>query len=426
MSKQSTFNFDDGQSGGIWFNNLIGYLVSTGWASCSTGYDESEAREDYRGYFSFNTSSLPDDCTVTLVEFKVIRGTTEPSGAPETYRLKWSVGTFIGRDLNGNVGEWQGGTWVRTDLSKPANFTWIDLGSGAPALISLTGDTDVKAWDDSTEGDGDNYWGIAFNTSKSKCQLRVTYGWNWATATGRGHSSAAGGAIRSGSATATGSGDSSAVGAAIRSGSATATGSGNSSAAGQAIRSGSATATGSGDGSALGRATRSGSATATGSGNSAAAGGAIRSGSATATSSGDSSAAGRAIRSASAAATGSGSASATGVVVRSASASATGSGDSSAAGAVIRSASAAVTGYGYSSGVLTQHSLPLAMHCASRSVSAVDLNTRSISQIHSAALCVAAVNETSRSVQAVDTASCAVAPADAETRGPRRNLACQN
>jgi len=170
----AVFNFEDGTSGKITHAGL-GYTAATGWARCDTGQDTSTGNT-WRAYFNFDTSSLDDTAVVSKVEFYQKLSVFQPLGTPDVLKIQYSIGTFIGDTLDGNVTEWNAGTLVHDEYQKQNNV-WIDISNLADpnGLVSLTGDTDLKIWDVSTQGEGDSYWGTDFNTPKIKCQLRVTY-----------------------------------------------------------------------------------------------------------------------------------------------------------------------------------------------------------------------------------------------------------
>jgi hypothetical protein len=122
--------------------------------------------------FNFDTSALPDTATVTVVEFYMKNSDTQPE--PETSKWDLYIGSFIDGSLDGTQGEYDGGTIMLDDVTV---FTeqWWDLSAGGndpTGHVSLTGETDIKIVDDST---GIGNTGHNFNTSKVKCQLRVTY-----------------------------------------------------------------------------------------------------------------------------------------------------------------------------------------------------------------------------------------------------------
>lgn len=244
-----SFPFVDGKSGGITFTPPSSYVAATGWASCQTGRDMI-AGTTWRAFFNFDTSSIPNHAQVTKVEFLIQLSTLQLEEMPEIYRLKFSIGTFIGVALDGNDTEFNAGTLMVTLTgSKPADNTWLDLdldGNGPEPYVNLGGDTDIKVWDDSIQGGGDSYWSTDFNSSKAKCKLRVTYQVPTATATGRGTASTTATVTTSGSATAIGSGTSQAEATVTAAGSGAVTGSGTAQAVAVVAVAGSSLATGRG------------------------------------------------------------------------------------------------------------------------------------------------------------------------------------
>lgn len=213
------------------------YTPNIGWDECETGRDNPFRRR--RAFFNFDTSSLPDDADVIAVSFR-IRRRGDPLGDPETYRLKFSLGTFIGSALDGNVGEWDGGTHLLTVYAKPVDRDVEDLSDdgGDPCpLVNLTGDTDLKVWDDSTHGDGDGAWDTIFNKSTTeRCLLNVMFQIPSSEVTGKGYASASGEIVADGTGEATGEGDAAASGFGIMDGESSVTGTGD--ASGDGVRTG--------------------------------------------------------------------------------------------------------------------------------------------------------------------------------------------
>ncbi len=235
-------DFDNAKSGRI--NLDLGvYTATTGWDECGTGRTNPFRR--WRAYFSFDTSALPDDAVIQKVTM-MIRRRGDGLGLPETYRLKFNIGTFIGANLDGNAGEWTAGTLVQTLTVKPADKQAVVMDVAALALVNRTGDTDLKLWDDSTQGSGDPTWETNFNpTTLQRCRLAIQYTEpRAAVATGVGTASASATLVIPGAATATGIGTASAVGVQVLPQSAVATGVGTASATAMMVLTGGATATG--------------------------------------------------------------------------------------------------------------------------------------------------------------------------------------
>ncbi len=198
--------FVDGKSGKITLTSPSTYVAETGSGNCQTGQDII-ADQNYRAYFNFDTSVLPDGARVTGVAFLIRVPSFQPIGNPGVYRVKFSIGSFIGAALNGNSTEWNAGALMKTLTAKPLDNTWLDLaagGTGAENHVNPAGDTDLKVWDDSLRGGGDLFWGLALNATKAKCLLRVTYQVPSGTVTGRGSAGAAARVRAAGRGTATG------------------------------------------------------------------------------------------------------------------------------------------------------------------------------------------------------------------------------
>ncbi len=385
MANVIEFNFVDSKSGKITYTPPSSYVAATGYGSCQTGQNTITSAK-WRAFFNFDTSSLPDNALVTMVEFLICKNTAQPGGVPQYYWLKFSIGTFIGAALNGNSGEFNGGTLMVTLPSSPTDNTWLDLdqdGNSPQAYVNLTGDTDVKVWDDSIRGSGDASWGLNFNTNKAKCKLRVTYTIPSATATGRGTASAIARVVVAGRSTATG------------------TGTGQSSATVRSV--GASTATGCGRAQLTAVVTASGSSTVTGRGTAQVEAAVAVTGSADASGRGTAEVIVAVIVAGVGTATGRGTFEIIAWVTVSAAVSATGQGTASCEARVEeRTASATATGRGFAFCRLTAiYFDPLARHFGTRTARVGSADARSVSRVHNAGRACAAE--------------------DARLRGARRN-----
>ena len=222
-------DFDNAKSGRVNLDAGI-YTATTGWDECATG--RTTVFNRWRAYFSFDTSALPDDAVIQKVTM-MIRRRSDGLGEPETYRLKFNIGTFIGASLDGDAGEWTAGTLVQTLTAKPTDKQAVVMDVAALALVNRTGDTDLKLWDDSTRGTGDPTWETNFNAATAaRCRLAIQYTEpRAAVATGVGTASASATLVIPGAATATGIGTASAAAMMVLTGGATATGVGTATAA---------------------------------------------------------------------------------------------------------------------------------------------------------------------------------------------------
>jgi hypothetical protein len=267
MLDQLIFAFDNTKSGHLYLY-AGSYTPHTGWDQCETGRTNPFRR--WRAFFNFDTSAIPDHAEITVVTFRIRRG-FDPVGDPDTYALKFSLGTFIGAALNGNVGEWNGGTHLLTLSVKPTDKDVVDLSAdgGDPlSLINKTGETDLKIWDDSAQGGGDTGWATVFNkTTTERCELYVTFSVPSGTAVGRATASCSATVTHAASATATGVGEAEmAAGLILASAAATVTGRGTSDLDATVTHNAGATVTGVGSSSARGHLILAGAAEVTGTG----------------------------------------------------------------------------------------------------------------------------------------------------------------
>lgn len=247
MLTTAVFDFADSKSGKITYLPPSSYVAATGWANCQTGQNQ-QTGENQRAFFNFDTSSLPDQAQIEKVEF-LIHVPKIPAIDPVIYRVGISIGTFIGAALDGTTDEWNGGAYMVTLYSRPTSGTVVDLGAtgnNPGAHVNRSGDTDIKVWDYSI-GDVDTwFWMTSFNTSRDKCQLRITYSLPSATATGQGDATATAGIIHPASGVVTGTGSVQAVASMVSTGTAVVTGRGAASVAPGVILPAGALATGRG------------------------------------------------------------------------------------------------------------------------------------------------------------------------------------
>lgn len=175
----ATFDFIAANSGKITKSGISTYTA----ANCATNAANMQLGQNafagtiFHAFAQFDTSTLPDDAIISTVEYKTAMALSQPSGEPDSRIMSIYIGSFIGAALNGNVGEFTGGTFM---LSRDEfiDGEWIDLSEGLEdptTLVSRTGTTDIRIADESIQGGGDTSWGRNFNTAKVKCQLRVTY-----------------------------------------------------------------------------------------------------------------------------------------------------------------------------------------------------------------------------------------------------------
>jgi hypothetical protein len=265
MAASQVFEFTDSKSGMLIRVPPETYYAVPGWDFCITGKN-TQTGQIQTAFFSFDTSSLPDAAFVTRVQFQIITSGV-PTPDPLIYGLGFSIGSFIGPALDGNAEEWNGGAYMVLLGSRPVSGTWLDLsqaGGNPCPFVNPSGDTDIKAWDDSI-GDLDHwYWVTDFNTKTSKCKLRVTYVVPHGSCTGRGAALAAAGVEYWAHGTALGRGSAQVAARAEIAGQGRATGVGQSQALGMAEISGALEALGKGVAWAAAEARLVAGATATG------------------------------------------------------------------------------------------------------------------------------------------------------------------
>lgn len=164
----STYSFVDGSSGKIVYTGL-GYTATTGSANCKIEKNPGAGTET-RAFFNFNTSGIPDNAIITLVEFKYVEAGIQPINPPDGYTFM--IGTFINGSLDGDAGEFTGGTEVANTAHPILSGTWVGFDVAANSLVNKSGETDVAIWGDYSGGATQ---GRNFNLPRDKCQLRVTY-----------------------------------------------------------------------------------------------------------------------------------------------------------------------------------------------------------------------------------------------------------
>lgn len=173
MATQS-FAFTDGNSGKVAFTGFA-YTATTGWTNVTPAKNDNTGLQA-RGMMQFDTgahfSSL-DVASIDMVELFVIEELTQSITPPDAVYVY--MGNFIGPALNGNAGEYNGGTDLTLDILPYGSAVYIDLFDGLvdpTGLVNLTGTTDIalRPHNATSKNSIRDY-----NTSKSKCQLRVTY-----------------------------------------------------------------------------------------------------------------------------------------------------------------------------------------------------------------------------------------------------------
>lgn len=242
------------------------YVAATGSTNCATG-QENTTPSYWRAYFGFDVSAIPSNAQVDAVVCVLALGKTQPFGLPETFQINYSIGDIVGAALNGDETEWDAGTLMVSLYVKPSHGQHINLnadGNDPAPHVNKAGKTDIKIWDASYQGTGDNSWGVIFNRGLIKCYLQITYSLPSATATGVGAASCSARIVAVGTGSATGVGHGNVAGAITAHASATATGKASGVAVGRVVCSASSTVVGRGE--AVGRANIVASAHATGTG----------------------------------------------------------------------------------------------------------------------------------------------------------------
>lgn len=138
-----------------------------------------------RGYYQFNTSDantgIPAANTITKVEL-LHNYKLGPTTTPGNWTFDFWIyaGTFIGAALNGNAGEWNGGSLVAFGISgvaTPSDF-FMDL-EDIGVLFNRSGMTDFKIQDASTSDQPENAsWSMELSNGlaiATRGKLRITH-----------------------------------------------------------------------------------------------------------------------------------------------------------------------------------------------------------------------------------------------------------
>ena len=161
-----TFGNTSAKSGQIQKAGFV-YTVDTATNLPAVSMDMATGTER-RSYFSFDTSSLPNNSIISKVEF--LWWVNAAAGAPATWRTNWAMGTFIGAALD--AGDWNGGTFVHQHVGIPAlGATTVDLSLLGIPFVNVKGDTDVRVYDTSLSFGGS--W--SHTLTKNRTTLTVTY-----------------------------------------------------------------------------------------------------------------------------------------------------------------------------------------------------------------------------------------------------------
>lgn len=384
MLTSVTFDFVDSKSGKITLSSPSMYVAATGSANCQTGQN-TLSQQTWRAFFNFDTSILPEGAQVTKVEF-LIRVPKPPYIDPVVYRVGFSIGSFIGAALDGNAGEWSGGSYMATIYARATDNTWLDLavaGNDPTGFVNTAGDTDIKVWDYSIGDTEHTFWTTSLNTTRDKCKLRVTYSLPSATATGQGDAAATAGIVHPASGVATGAGSVQAVASMVSTGTAVVTGRGAASVASGVILPAGALATGRGTSAAAADQVLPGAALVTGSGWSQVTAFTISTAAAVGTGRGLSQAAACLVLPVELVASGVGSAQGAAVVDLTGSGIASGIGSAELAVTIDVNARAVATGQSHASCSLgLGYTAPPARHLATRGVQAAHSATRSLAWVH--------------------------------------------
>lgn len=132
----------------------------------------------WRGYFSYDTSNIPDSATITQVRWKLSIVSILSYQGPTNWRNDIYFGTWIGGSLDSS--DWGGGNFnQRIDWpglpGGPADG-WITLKNASHAQVNKAGYTDLAFWDSSHEDWPYGWWqvGCYLGTVRA-CKLEVTY-----------------------------------------------------------------------------------------------------------------------------------------------------------------------------------------------------------------------------------------------------------
>jgi len=173
-----TFSCHPTYGGYIDFNG-VGYFYydDATTSTVANSYVVIPAREA-RGYTTYDTSSIPDNATITAAELDVNYITQQGGGAHAPDSWMHSIG--CGKDiLDGSLSasDWgnAGFKQVATGIPSPGIVTYY-FGSKVLLQINKTGNTDIEIKDISTSSFPGGTWSITFwNCSTRTGKLRVWY-----------------------------------------------------------------------------------------------------------------------------------------------------------------------------------------------------------------------------------------------------------
>lgn len=131
------------------------------------------------GFFSYDTSSIPNGATITGVRWYLNFYGQQSSGGPTDWRHELYTGTWIGSTLDG--ADYNGGT-LDQQIDWPGTpggplIGWITLTAGTHARINKIGYTDLSLIEWSLEAWPWGLWSIVcyILLAKRACVLEVTY-----------------------------------------------------------------------------------------------------------------------------------------------------------------------------------------------------------------------------------------------------------
>ena len=171
------FNFTDGVSGYVQLTSPSTYVAATGYANVRIAKQNVDRPAVIRhGFTQFPTGgSIPIGSVVTLVEY-LWRAALVQASPMSDQCYPW-IGSWVGSTLDASSADYSGGHDTMCQLFYAGSEnTWIDLSLDhdvtSYVAVGSGNTTDIKLVDGSYLDNGTSF---NFNTSKFKCQLRVTW-----------------------------------------------------------------------------------------------------------------------------------------------------------------------------------------------------------------------------------------------------------
>lgn len=156
-----------------WIQYDGSYTVTTSGTTFSIGRNRIGSTVVQNTYLSYDTSSIPDNATITSASFSLVTGTAFSVGTPTPVAIMKIGADIIGAALDSSDYSFPGSETFYTINPLASKTTYnMSINSSHFDQISLTGATDIAAIDSSFALPGD---AVTTQIQKGKCSLTVNF-----------------------------------------------------------------------------------------------------------------------------------------------------------------------------------------------------------------------------------------------------------